>query len=808
MLGLMLLVPFCGYSQLPPTVQDCAGAIPVCQPVYSTILSYTGHGNVYPEIHNTSVCPLCMDGEKNDVFYVITVQNDGILRFKLSPNNPSNDYDWELFNMTNAECSQLYNNASFLTVSCNSYGVTGINDSTGILSLWSNNKNCNGPFGTNGPPFNKDLTVYAGETYLLNISNWSPTQQQGYTLDFSSSTASIFDMTPPLIDSIQEQISCSGATELFVRFSENIKCGDIFHHPEKFSITGGSGGTHTITDVISDNCLSGAPQSPSCTLIVSPPLYGGSYILNIVGDIRDLCDNLMIQQGYPFQLTELNAPAAYAGNDTIIPYGAIVNLHGSGSGGNDPYTYHWEPASMLVDPNLRVPTTLNVNASTVFTVTLTDSIGCHGNDDVLVSVVGGPLVVGANATPTAICFGQSSNLVAIPSGGSGNYSYSWTSNPSGFTSTLQNPVVFPDVTTTYTVAINDGYSNTENNVTVTVHPLPVANAGSNTSIPYGTNVTLHGSATIGSGSYSYYWTSSPAGYTSPLKEPTFINLTVTTVFELTVIDQVTGCEAAPVQVIVTVTGGPLGVNPVVSNPVICNGNSTQLFSTAGGGSGTYSYSWSSYPEGFASTEPNPVVSPDTTTTYYLFVSDGYNETNGSVSVTVNPLPTITLGPNDTLVVCVKDTVRLDAGNPGSVYYWSNGATSQSIRVGTAGIGYDLQKYSVKVTNQNNCIDSASIVIVFTYDACVGIIRNTEGPGIRIFPNPGNGLFTVRADNFAKAVLIEVYNLLGERTFKQEFEGSRGQLFERTIDLTDLAKGAYFLKLTSGEYSHMGKIIIN
>ena len=42
---------------LPPTVQDCLGAIPVCQPVYSTTNSYVGHGNVYPEIHNNSVCP-------------------------------------------------------------------------------------------------------------------------------------------------------------------------------------------------------------------------------------------------------------------------------------------------------------------------------------------------------------------------------------------------------------------------------------------------------------------------------------------------------------------------------------------------------------------------------------------------------------------------------------------------------------------------------------------------------------------------------------------------------------------------------
>src|ERR1035438_2830106 len=98
----------CLFSQtgLPPTAQDCLGAIPVCQSVYTTTQSYTGHGNVFPEIHNNSVCPLCMDGEINDVFYTFTVQTSGIFRFTLTPNNQNNDYDWELFNMTNATCHQ------------------------------------------------------------------------------------------------------------------------------------------------------------------------------------------------------------------------------------------------------------------------------------------------------------------------------------------------------------------------------------------------------------------------------------------------------------------------------------------------------------------------------------------------------------------------------------------------------------------------------------------------------------------------------------------------------------------------------
>ena len=206
-----------------------------------------------------------MDGEKNDVFYIITVQTNGVLRFTLTPNNLNNDYDWSVFNMTNSDCSQLYPNAIALQVSCNSYGVLGYNGPTGISTLLGNLLNCNGPGTANGPAFNKDLIVFAGQTYLINISNWSSTQQSGYTLDFSASTATIFDTVPPAIDSVQELVPCSGSDSLFVRFTENMKCSSVYGHPEKFSLSGPSGSI-PITAVTSSDCVIGAAQSPNFSL--------------------------------------------------------------------------------------------------------------------------------------------------------------------------------------------------------------------------------------------------------------------------------------------------------------------------------------------------------------------------------------------------------------------------------------------------------------------------------------------------------------------------------------------------------------
>jgi hypothetical protein len=795
----------CQYYFGAPTVQDCPGAIPVCQPVYSTVASYTGHGNVYPEIHNTGACPLCMDGEKNDVFYIITVQTDGILRFKLTPNNSSNDYDWSIFNMTNAECSDIYTSAVALQKSCNSYGVTGYNGPTGISSFLGNNSDCNGPGTANGPAFNKDLTVHAGETYVLNISNWSSTAQSGYTLDFTASTAVIFDNVPPSVDSIQNEVPCSGTTQLFVRFSENVKCVDVYQHPEKFTITG-PGGPYTIGDVGSVTCATGATQSPSYLLVVSPKLYAGSYELNIVGDIRDLCDNIALYQSYPFQLAEINAPSAGAGNDTTVANGVFVTLHGNASGGTPGYAWHWEPAALLTNPDVQNPVTVNLGASTQFTLTVTDNAGCHAIDDVLVTIVGGPLTVNATANPQTICNGESAVLHAIGSGGSGNYNFSWTSNPPGFNSNLQDPTVFPVISTNYTVQLNDGFSTSSGSATVNVNQNPIANAGAAFSIPYGTNATLNGYATGGSGIYSWHWTSLPPGYSSFVNSPTFTNLVATTIFELVVTDLNTGCVSEPSQVICTVTGSPLAANPVSSRPVICQGESAQLFAMPGGGSGNYTYSWSSTPAGFTSTTANPFVSPLVTTNYDVVINDGFNQTNGSVNLHVDPRPVIHLGPPDT-AVCVYDTVILDAGNPNSSYYWSNGAVTRTIIATTPGITYDEQHYKVKVINPYGCADSAEILVKFSFDACTGIHEQAgRPPAFRVFPNPGDGHFTLQLRNPVDKYEIFITDLLGQPVCTESRSLHKSSTSQE-INLTQLPRGLYLFRVISSGNDGIIKLII-
>ena len=85
----------------------------------------------------------------------------------------------------------------------------------------------------------------------------------------------------------------------------------------------------------------------------------------------------------------------------------------------------------------------------------------------------GSMSATATADDSELCEGESTTLHALPTGGSGNYSYSWTPANSLNNANIQHPVATPPVgTTTYTCHITDNSWGTSQNVSVSivVHP--------------------------------------------------------------------------------------------------------------------------------------------------------------------------------------------------------------------------------------------------------------------------------------------------------------------------------------------------
>ena len=201
--------------------------------------------------------------------------------------------------------------------------------------------------------------------------------------------------------------------------------------------------------------------------IFDPAIAGaGTWVISYTYDngCTDLCT---------FIITVNELPEVYAGTDQTIQYRTGTTIGDATASGIEPLTYSWTPADSLLDATVLNPTTIDLHDTTTFILTIIDGNGCQSSDEVTIFILGGPLAVNPYAVPPEICIGQSAQLFANAINGTGVYTYSWTSDPPGFTSDEANPVVSPLETTTYFVEVNDTVETVYGSVTVTVYPLPV-----------------------------------------------------------------------------------------------------------------------------------------------------------------------------------------------------------------------------------------------------------------------------------------------------------------------------------------------
>ncbi|QNA46267.1 LamG-like jellyroll fold domain-containing protein [Lacibacter sediminis] len=139
-----------------------------------------------------------------------------------------------------------------------------------------------------------------------------------------------------------------------------------------------------------------------------------------------------------------------------------------------------------------------------------------------------------------------------------------------------------------------------------------------------------------------------------------------------------------------------------SDSAICTGSSIQINT-----SGALNYQWTPI-SGLSNTSiSNPLASPSATTKYIVTGTNSFGcIAKDSITVTVNPKPTITLS-NDTLV-CAGSNIQLVAGG-GTSYGWSpvNTLSNPSIANPFA-TATSNTVYKVTVTNADNCSSTDSV----------------------------------------------------------------------------------------------------
>jgi len=217
---------------------------------------------------------------------------------------------------------------------------------------------------------------------------------------------------------------------------------------------------------------------------------------------------------------------------------------------------------------------------------------------------------------------------------------------------------------------------------------------------------------------------------------------------------------------------------------ICLGDFSQLDAQPNGGTGTYTYSWTSEPGGFTSTLQNPFVYPNVTTIYTVEVSDGNETATGEVTITVNPLPEITLGDwPDMLCNVGVPAVQLTAAPDGGIYSGTGVSSTGLFDPANANIGYNMITYTYE--DDMGCENTAQDSIYV--DDCVGINEPIEDQVVvNLYPNPSAGFITLESDREIER--IEIIDQTGKMVLMKKIDGNSTYLTSMR------SKGLYFVRI--------------
>jgi gliding motility-associated-like protein len=354
-------------------------------------------------------------------------------------------------------------------------------------------------------------------------------------------------------------------------------------------------------------------------------------------------------------LTVNPLPAVNAGTDQFVCIGGSVTLTATGAS-----TYSWSGG--ITNGTPFIPAT-----NTTYTVSGTSAQGCVNTDQVLVTVNLLPIV---NAgLDTEACIGETVTL-----NGSGAQTYVWNLG------VIDGVAFVPPGTSTYTVTGTDvnGCVGSDQ-INVTINPLPDIDAGPDQTVCIGNTVTL-----FATGGLNYAWNNGVANGVPFTPAVGSLTYTVTGT-------DLKGCINTD-QVVVNVN--PLPTVDAGPDQTICLGESITL-----NGAGASTYNWSG---GITNGTP---FTPPISTIYTVSGTDANGCINtDDVSITVNPIPSVSAGPDQS--VCEGTSVTINGANA-STYSWSGGVADGVAFVPPVG----TNSYTVTGTSAFGCTFTDVVVII-------------------------------------------------------------------------------------------------
>ncbi|MBL4586413.1 MAG: gliding motility-associated C-terminal domain-containing protein, partial [Flavobacteriales bacterium] len=432
-------------------------------------------------------------------------------------------------------------------------------------------------------------------------------------------------------------------------------------------------------------------------------------------------------------------PVADAGADQPLCVGDTTQLNATGGG-----DYQWVPPIGLTDPT-SATTDASPTTTTVYTVVVTDNIGCSDMDEMTLTV--NPLPNASAGPDQELCIGESVILQ-----GSGGTDYQW--NPPTFLDdpTAQLPTATAETTTTYTVTVTDINScANEDEMTVTVNALPQIDAGVDSLICENGTIILQAT-----GGDTYLWTpliglSDPQSATPTASPQDSIS------YFLTGTDG-NGCVNTDFVTITifSITAGPDGV--------ICLNDSIQAFVSGGA-----TYLWTPTAGVSDPTSGSPFLFPEISTAFMVTVTSEFGcvaEADVNIDILTLPVASFEARFDPGCEGIFADLSNSSENSETCFWVFGNGNSSSETDPTTtfaAGFGSVITLYAYN--NDSLCVDSTTVDYSgqwFGNDTIEIVYPNVFTPnfdGINDCFKPG---FDGR---FSECYELEVYNRWGELIFQ-------------------------------------------
>jgi hypothetical protein len=182
-----------------------------------------------------------------------------------------------------------------------------------------------------------------------------------------------------------------------------------------------------------------------------------------------------------------------------------------------------------------------------------------------------------------------------------------------------------------------------------------------------------------------------------------------------------------------------------------------------------------------------------------------------VSVGLNQPPLLTADAGADALICEGDSITI-GGQPtanggagtGYNYVWTSSLSGVTGANPTIFPG-DTTQLLLTVTDSNGC--SAMDSVTINVELCIGT-NPRQRVRLAVYPNPTSGLFRVEitSANPLEAMGLTVIDPVGKIVMQGMMPANNGN-YRRDIDLGNMSRGVYFVRLQAGDQQFSQKLIL-